>query len=191
MAPRKRRTALLLPLTDAVGATLVRYLRRGRPASPWREVFLRVRAPAGSSNRRRWARPFRNGCAASGLPIPFHGPHCLRHSYALHLLRQGVSLKTLGDLLGHRLADSTCVYLAARHRRSSRRCAHRAPAGRTRLPAGATAMTRGPVPTSMLEPVIARYVALKTALGRQYALERRTLAPLDAFLPPTAARPPI
>jgi integrase len=47
----------------------------------------------------------------SGLPIPFHGPHCLRHSYAVHLLRQGVSLKTLGDLLGHRLADSTCVYL--------------------------------------------------------------------------------
>lgn len=43
-------------------------------------------------------------------------------------------------------------------------------------------MTRGPVPTSMLEPVIVRYVALKTALGRRYALERRTFALLDTFL---------
>jgi site-specific recombinase XerD len=33
------------------------------------------------------------------------------HSYALHLLRQGTPLKTIGDLLGHRSAESTCVYL--------------------------------------------------------------------------------
>ncbi|MGH7607105.1 MAG: tyrosine-type recombinase/integrase, partial [Gemmatimonadales bacterium] len=45
------------------------------------------------------------------LPIRFHGPHCLRHSLAVHLLRQGVPLKAIGDLLGHRSAESTCVYL--------------------------------------------------------------------------------
>jgi len=32
-------------------------------------------------------------------------------TYALHLLRLGTSLKTIGDLLGHRTAESTCVYL--------------------------------------------------------------------------------
>jgi site-specific recombinase XerD len=111
VAPRKRGTALLLPLTDDAGATLVRYLRRGRPASPWREVFLRVRAPAGILKPTAVGEAFQKWVRRSGLPIPFHGPHCLRHSYALHLLRQGVSLKTLGDLLGHRLAESTCVYL--------------------------------------------------------------------------------
>ena len=45
------------------------------------------------------------------MTIPFQGPHCLRHSYAVHLLRQGVPLKTIGDLLGHRNAESTCVYI--------------------------------------------------------------------------------
>jgi integrase len=35
---------------------------------------------------------------------------------------------------------------------------------------------------SRLGPVIARYLALKTALGRQYSLERRALESLDAFL---------
>ena len=52
------------------------------------------------------------GCVKrSGLKFPFTGIHCLRHSYALHLLRQGTPLKTIGDLLGHRTAESTCVYL--------------------------------------------------------------------------------
>jgi site-specific recombinase XerD len=52
----------------------------------------------------RWAK-------RSGLAIPFYGAHCLRHSYAVHLLRTGHSLKTIGDLLGHRDSDSTYVYL--------------------------------------------------------------------------------
>ena len=47
----------------------------------------------------------------SGLAIPFQGAHCLRHSYAVYLLRSGISLKTIGDLLGHRTLESTCVYL--------------------------------------------------------------------------------
>src|SRR5256885_9795575 len=37
--------------------------------------------------------------------------HCLRHAYAVHLLRTGHALKTIGDLLGHRDSDSTYVYL--------------------------------------------------------------------------------
>lgn len=52
------------------------------------------------------------GCVKrSGLKLSVTGIHCLRHSYAVHLLRQGTSLKTIGDLLGHRTAESTCVYL--------------------------------------------------------------------------------
>jgi site-specific recombinase XerD len=47
----------------------------------------------------------------SGLDIPFQGPHCLRHSYAVYLLRAGLSLKMIGDLLGHRTLESTAVYI--------------------------------------------------------------------------------
>ena len=35
----------------------------------------------------------------------------MRHSYAVHLLRSGLPLKTIGDLLGHHTLESTCVYL--------------------------------------------------------------------------------
>ena len=102
---------LVLPLTDAVGQALVDYLRRARPTLAYREVFLRGRAPAGPLRPTAVGEAFQAWTRRSGLTIPFQGPHCLRHSYAVHLLRQGVALKTIGDLLGHRSAESTCVYI--------------------------------------------------------------------------------
>jgi integrase/recombinase XerD len=107
----KTSTPLTLPLTDAARVVLLQYLRRGRPSSPLRELFLRERAPAGALERTAVGDVFQKWVRRSGLPIPFQGPHCLRHSYAVALLRRGVGLKTLGDLLGHRTAESTCAYL--------------------------------------------------------------------------------
>lgn len=111
VAQRKTATPLLLPLTDAVGKVLLDYLRRGRPALPNREIFLRCRAPAGALQPTAVSEAFQGWSRRSGLAIPAQGPHCLRHSYAVRLLRQGISLKTIGDVLGHRSAESTCVYL--------------------------------------------------------------------------------
>jgi site-specific recombinase XerD len=54
---------------------------------------------------------FQHWSRRSGLSIPFFGVHCLRHSYAVFLLRSGLSLKTIGDLLGHRTLESTAVYV--------------------------------------------------------------------------------
>lgn len=108
---RKVEGALLLPLTDSVGAALLDYLQFGRPSQPTRIVFLRHRPPAGVLKPTAVTEVFQAHVRRSGLAIPFQGPHCLRHSLAVRLLRQGVSLKAIGDVLGHRNAESTCVYL--------------------------------------------------------------------------------
>jgi site-specific recombinase XerD len=42
--------------------------------------------------------------------IPHHGPHALRHACATRLLAQGLSLKEIGDHLGHRQPDTTRIY---------------------------------------------------------------------------------
>jgi site-specific recombinase XerD len=107
----KVRAPLVLPLTTEVGTALLDYLRHGRPELPYREIFLRVRAPAGRLKRTALTEAFQGCVRRSGLSVPFQGSHCLRHSLAVHLLRQGTPLKTIGDLLGHRSAESTCVYL--------------------------------------------------------------------------------
>jgi site-specific recombinase XerD len=101
----------LLPLIPDVGAALLDYIRRGRPTDPSRVVFLRVRPPAGVLKATAVTEVFQARARRSGLGIPFHGPHCLRHSLAVRLLREGVSLKAIGDVLGHRGVESTCVYL--------------------------------------------------------------------------------
>jgi len=38
------------------------------------------------------------------------GPHSLRHACAGHLLAEGLSLKEIGDHLGHRSAYATRIY---------------------------------------------------------------------------------
>jgi integrase/recombinase XerC len=40
-----------------------------------------------------------------------HHPHTFRHSYAVHLLREGVPVTVLRKLLGHSNIFSTLIYL--------------------------------------------------------------------------------
>lgn len=105
-------TPLILPLTDEVGAALLDYLRRARPDSSHRQLFLRIRVPLGPIKATAVNDVFDAWARHSGISLPsLGGPHCLRHSLAMDLLQKGTPVKTIGDLLGHRSVESTCVYL--------------------------------------------------------------------------------
>lgn len=108
---RKTSSPLELPLTNEVLDALVEHLKRTPPPAPYRRVFLRMRAPMGLLKPTAVTEAFQALVRKSGLSIPYQGPHCLRHSYAVHLLKNGTSLKTIGDILGHRTAESTSMYL--------------------------------------------------------------------------------
>ena len=108
---RKTSSPLELPLTNEVMAVMVKHLKRTPPPAPYRRVFLRMRAPIGLLKPTAVTEAFQAAARKSGLSIPYQGPHCLRHAYALHLLKNGTPLKTIGDILGHRTAESTSMYL--------------------------------------------------------------------------------
>ena len=107
----KTENHLRLPLTDAVAEALIDYLKKFRSGIPCREVFLSRKAPRGRMKTNAVTATLNKEVQLSGLNIKFQGAHSLRHSFAIHLLRQGVSMKTIGDILGHRSEESTCIYL--------------------------------------------------------------------------------
>jgi integrase/recombinase XerD len=103
---------LALPLTDEVATALLAYLQRRSGDRDERRLFLRVRAPRGPVQSTAVCDAFDVWAARAGVHVPgLGGPHCLRHALAMHLLRQGTPLKTIGDLLGHRGVESTGIYL--------------------------------------------------------------------------------
>lgn len=52
---------------------------------------------------------FRLALAQSGIGKPAT-PHTLRHSYATHLLEEGVSIRLISEYLGHASLDVTVIY---------------------------------------------------------------------------------
>ena len=102
-----------LPLLRGPADALLDYLQRGRPATTFREVFLRALAPyrplssRGALHSIVTRRLQAVGVSLSGK----HGAHVLRHSRAVSLLSGGVPIKVIGDVLGHRSERSTAVYL--------------------------------------------------------------------------------
>jgi site-specific recombinase XerD len=102
---------LLLPMINAVANCIIQYLQQGRPQTSNREVFVKHSIPFNSLKSCSVSSIFNTWVRRCNLSIPFKGPHCLRHSFAVHLLRQGAPLKIIGDLMGHKNFKSTCVYL--------------------------------------------------------------------------------
>ena len=180
---RKTSSPLELPLTNEVLSALVKHLKRTPPPAPYRRVFLRMRAPMGVLKPTAVTEAFQALVRKSGLSVSYQGPHCMRHAYALRLLKNGTPLKTIGDILGHRTAEATCMYLrlATGDLREVALAVPGARAGKEgQVMKGTSAFT--PVFSSRLAPAFARYVDLKRALGRRFDLPARTLQSLDRFL---------
>lgn len=106
----KQRCAQEYPLLPSVGAAIVRYLQHARPRSPCRELFVRLRAPFQPLSPGGMYDIVRQRLDALGIRSLRRGPHALRHACAGHLLAEGLSLKQIGDHLGHRSAEATRTY---------------------------------------------------------------------------------
>jgi integrase/recombinase XerD len=102
-----------LPLVRGVANALLNYLRNGRPATAERVVFLRGQAPyTGLNDSSSVYGIIARRLTDIGVVLPGKsGPHVLRHTRAVSLLRSGVTLKVIGDVLGHRSERSTAPYL--------------------------------------------------------------------------------
>jgi site-specific recombinase XerD len=105
----KTRRVRTYPLTRSVGDAILRYLQEVRPRSSYRELFLSLNAPSRPVRTSLWSL-VATRLQSLHVSLPHYGPHALRHACAMRLLAAGLSLKEIGDQLGHMDPETTQIY---------------------------------------------------------------------------------
>lgn len=97
-----------LPLPVDAGEAVSDYLRRGRPLSPSRAVFLAARAPYGPLTRSGASCIVARAASRAGLGT-VHA-HRLRHTAASRTLNAGAAMEEVSHLLRHASPATTAIY---------------------------------------------------------------------------------
>jgi site-specific recombinase XerD len=98
------------PLSPDVGNAILYYIREARPTGLGRSLFFTSYAPIRPVSRQTLGKIVHDRLAGIGIVSGRRGTHALRHAAAQHLLDQGMSMKVIGDFLGHRDPSSTAIY---------------------------------------------------------------------------------
>lgn len=109
LAQTKSRRDRQLPLPAQVGRALVRYLRKARPDTRSRQVFVCLQ-DGKPLHPESLASMTKRAMARVGITAPRKGPHLLRKTLASHLVQRGITLKAVADLLGHTHLNTTQIY---------------------------------------------------------------------------------
>jgi site-specific recombinase XerD len=100
-----------MPLPSDVGKALASYLRRDRPPCRTRRVFVCMKAPRrGFANPSTLTTVVRRALDRADLHPNFKGAHLLRHSLATSMLRSGATMGEIGEVLRHRIPNTTEIY---------------------------------------------------------------------------------
>lgn len=110
----KGRREVRLPLPQDVGDALLEYLSTGRPRIQSEFVFLRAIAPFQPFSMRQAGKGIssiaRAALQRAGVQPPIRGSHVFRHTAACQMLRQGVCLEGIAEVLRHRSVETTGIY---------------------------------------------------------------------------------
>ena len=107
----KTRSTLLIPLAPDTIEVLRQYAERCASLSSEHELFGVAQPPFGPMSPCAVSARFKVHARRSGLSIADASAYALRHSFAMRLLGAGVSMKLIGDLMGHSSLASTSTYL--------------------------------------------------------------------------------
>jgi site-specific recombinase XerD len=106
----KRRQPQVYPLLQSVAEAVARYIDTARPKAAHPEIFLGLQAPHGPLSSGAMSALVRNRFMALGIQAVHRGPHALRHACAARLVAEGLTMKEIGDHLGHRTTRATGTY---------------------------------------------------------------------------------
>jgi integrase/recombinase XerD len=105
----KNRREARLPLPQDAGDAVLAYLEQ-RPKVNDAYCFITAIAPFRHLSYQTVGQIVTRAIHRAGIKAPIHGAHVLRHSLATAMLREGVTLPTIGTLLRHASIETTAVY---------------------------------------------------------------------------------
>jgi len=106
----KCRQSQVYPLQASVAEALARYIDTVRPAVAHPEVFIHLQAPRRPISSQAIYYLVSQRLRALDIQAAHLGPHALRHACATKLLAEGLTLKEIGDHLGHHSTSATMIY---------------------------------------------------------------------------------
>ena len=107
---RKAGHSTAYPLSPIVGTAILDYLKHGRPSTADRHLSFRVVAPLTPVTFNVVGCLAARHLFAAGVHVARAGSHTLRHTCVQRLVDGGLSLKVIGDYVGHRQPGSTQIY---------------------------------------------------------------------------------
>ena len=104
-----------LPLPKDLGQAIANHLRRHRDVNGSRRLFCALRGSGAALSSGAVSMVSRRALQEAGICTSRPGAHLLRRTVASHLVQQGVNLKAVADLLGHRSLNTTRIYANVNH----------------------------------------------------------------------------
>jgi site-specific recombinase XerD len=105
----KQRRERLLPMPNQLVRALAVYLKKARPRTESRALFVHHQSYVGRPMSASSVRDvIRRGFKRCGIAA--RGTHILRHTWATNAHRRGASLKLIADILGHSSLQTTLRY---------------------------------------------------------------------------------
>lgn len=98
---QKRKIARLVPVPSELVAEIARYLVE----------YPDMRGKIFKLDRHNFRKKFAELSTLAGIPKPKAHPHVLRHTRAMELLKAGIPLTIIQNILGHATLNSTAMYL--------------------------------------------------------------------------------
>ncbi len=105
----KSRRECRLPLPQDAGDAILAYLQQ-RPLVNDTHLFVTALAPIQGLSYQTVGQIVTRAMRRTGIEMPRYGAHVLRHSAATGMLREGMSLASIGAVLRHASIETTAIY---------------------------------------------------------------------------------
>ena len=99
--PKKKGAYRIIPVPASLTGEIASYIAQ----------YPHMKDKAFKVDRSNFNKVFKELCIESNIPQELAHPHILRHTRAIELLRAGVPVTIVQDLLGHSALTTTAVYL--------------------------------------------------------------------------------